>query len=210
MIKSIAVPAGLLVGLAACSHTPAYEDAAPYDHTHLDAEEVYANKIVLGGTGESIENPFHPVHLLLSATESAGSVTIYEFDLPPNSPGSPPHSHSLEDEYFFVISGSLDVLVDGQVQRLQSGDFAALTRGHTHMFWNGSDTPTKFLMTTTGASFEAFMANAAPRLAAAEPKTAQDAGAVIGQLAAEHGITIVMDQMPVEAAPLYMPSQDAD
>lgn len=210
MNGSIWVSAGLLLGLAACAHAHSSDDVAAHTQLHADAPPEQANKLVRAGAGDAVENPFHPVHLLLSSTESAGAVTIYEFDLPPNSPGSPPHNHTLEDEYFFVVSGTLDVLVDGEVQRLQPGDFAALNRGHTHMFWNGADAATKLLMTTTGASFEAFMTSAAPRLAAAQPATAQEAGAVIGQLASEHGITIMMDQMPAEAAPFYAPPVDAD
>lgn len=191
----------LAASLAACSHAHAHS------HGHDTAEPAapHPNKLVRAGQGAAVENPFHPVHLLLSSAESAGSVTVYEFDLPPNSPGSPPHTHTLEDEYFYVVSGTLDILADGEVQRLQPGDFAALNRGHTHMFWNGSDLPSRLIMMTTGASFEQFMTSASPRLAAAQPETAEDAGAVLAALAAEHGIEISMDKMPIEAAPLYGP-----
>lgn len=205
MKRSIGLAALLSLTLSGCAHAHPPADTSGSEAGHSAAPHEHMNKLVRAGAGEVVDNPFHPVHLLLSNTETAGSVTVYEFNLPPNSPGSPPHTHSLEDEYFFVVSGTLDVLLDGEVQRLEAGDFAALTRGRTHMFWNGSETPSKIIMTTTGASFEAFMAAAAPRLAAAQPETAEAAGAVIGQLAAEHGIMIAMDQMPPEAAPLYMP-----
>lgn len=189
------------LGLAACAHHP-------HGHDHADmaaAPHAHPDKLVRAATGELVDNPFHPVRLLLSNEESAGEVTIYEFLLPPKSPGSPPHTHSLEDEYFYVISGTLDVLSNGEVLRLNPGDFAALTRGHTHMFWNGSETPTELIMTTTGSSFEEFMAGAGPRIAEAKPANAEEAGAVIGQLAAEHGIMISMEKMPAEAAPFYAP-----
>ena len=196
-LKSAIVPA-LALGLAACVHPQ-------HEHEHAMAAPDHPDKLVRAATGEMVDNPFHPVRLLLANEESAGSVTIYEFLLPPESPGSPPHTHTLEDEYFFVVSGTLDVLSGGEVLRLNPGDFAALNRGHTHMFWNGSDAPTELVMATTGGSFEAFMESAAPRLAEAQPDSAEAAGAVIGQLAAEHGITISMEKMPEAAAPFYGP-----
>jgi uncharacterized cupin superfamily protein len=200
-----ALALGLSLTVPACAH-----DGHSHDHAHDHAMTMpdhadHPDKLVRAATGEMVDNPFHPVRLLLSNEESAGEVTIYEFLLPPKSPGSPPHTHSLEDEYFYVISGTLDVLSNGETLRLNPGDFAALNRGHAHMFWNGSDTPTELIMTTTGSSFEAFMSSAGPRIAEAKPANAEEAGAVIGQLAAEHGIIISMDQMPAEAAPFYAP-----
>jgi uncharacterized cupin superfamily protein len=172
--------------------------AAHHQHHHTD-------KLVMAEAGAAVENPFHPVRLLLSSEESMGEVTIYEFILPPQSPGSPPHTHSREDEYFYVLQGTLDVLSDGSVKRISEGDFAALKRGNAHMFWNGSDTETQLLMMTTGASFEQFLESVSPRLAEARPASPEAAGAVIGQLAAEHGIEISMEMMPAAAAPYYAP-----
>lgn len=200
-IRHLIVPFAVLA-FAAGAHAHQYEEGAqPGDHP---------DKVVPAGTGADVENPFHPVKLLLSNAESAGSVTIYEFLLPPRSPGSPPHTHTQEDEYFYVLSGTLDVLSNGDVARLAPGDFAALNRGHTHMFWNGSDGETKLIMMTTGSSFEAFLEGASPRLAEARPESPADVGAVIGQLAAEHGITISMEAMPAEAAPFYGPPGGED
>ena len=86
----------------------------------------HPDKVVREGEGEAVPTPFHPVFLLLSAEENEGGVTVYEFEVPPHSPGSPPHTHSQEDEYFFVTSGELSVLSGSEVLTLQEGDFAAL------------------------------------------------------------------------------------
>ncbi|WP_300376872.1 cupin domain-containing protein [Henriciella sp.] len=188
---------GVILGIAGAAQ--AHESHEP---TSLPA---HPDRIVAAGQGTEVDNPFHPVELLLSHEESQGAVTIYKFTLPPKNPGSPPHTHSREDEYFYVLSGRLDVLVDGDVRQLEPGDFAVLNRGHTHMFWNGSDSETELLMTTTGGSFEAFMSSAGPQIAAEKPATPDEAGAIIARLAAEHGITISMAEMPEEAARFYAP-----
>ena len=145
---------------------------------------------------------------MLSHAGSDSDVTVYEFKLAPRSPGSPPHTHTLEDEFFYVVEGELSALSGEDVLTLAPGDFAALNRGTTHMFWNGSDVTTRLIMFTTGSSFEAFLEGAGPRLAEAQPGSAEEAGAVIGQLAIEHGITIEMEKMPAEAAPIYMPAKE--
>lgn len=189
-------------GLVACAH------AEGHGHDHpAEASADRPNKLVRDDAGAPVDNPFHPIKLLLSSEDSAGEVTIYEFLVPPNSPGSPPHTHTLEDEYFYILSGTLDVLSDEDVIRLGPGDFASLNRGHTHMFWNGSDIPVEFVLMTTGSSFEAFMQSVNPRLAEARPGSPEEIGAVIGALAAEHGIAITMEKMPEEAAPYYLPPQ---
>lgn len=202
LLRKLSLSSAGVLALAACTMHPSGQDhhGAMADHVHARPD-----KLVIAGAGASVENPFHPVRLLLSAEETAGDVTVYEFELPPRSPGSPPHTHTLEDEYFYVISGALSVMTGDQVLSLYPGDFAALNRGNTHMFWNASDETTRLIMTTTGGSFEGFMNSAAPRIAEARPDSAEAAGAVIGQLAAEHGITISMEKMPPEAAPFYGP-----
>ena len=201
MFSKLALGGAALLALSACMTHPEGHHHGPEGaivHAHPD-------KLVVAGAGTEIANPFHPVRLLLSSEESVGDVTVYEFELPPRSPGSPPHTHTREDEYFYVISGALSVMSGDQVLSLYPGDFAALNRGNTHMFWNASDETTRLIMTTTGGSFESFLAGVAPRLAEAKPESAEAAGAVIGQLAAEYGITISMEKMPPEAAPFYGP-----
>lgn len=165
----------------------------------------HPDKVVRDGEGTSVPTPFHPVFLLLSAEENEGGVSVYEFEVPAHSPGSPPHTHSNEDEYFYVTAGELSVLSGDEILILNEGDFAALNRGNAHMFWNAGDEPVRMIMVTTGGSFENFMAQVAPALAEAAPSGAAEAGAVIGALAAEHGIIISMDMMPSEAAPYYAP-----
>ncbi|HAE93302.1 cupin domain-containing protein [Hyphomonas atlantica] len=209
MLKYVLGLSGATIALAACASAEPGHHHNP-DGTHAEGVHAHPDKLVVAGAGKTVENPFHPVRLLLSSEESAGDVTVYEFELPPRSPGSPPHTHTLEDEYFYVTEGVLSVMSGDQILSLYPGDFAALNRGNTHMFWNASDKTTKLIMTTTGGSFEEFMASAAPRIADAQPDSAEAAGAVIGQLAAEHGIMISMEKMPEAAAPFYAPPPPAE
>lgn len=199
---------GFVAALALATSLAATGCAAHHAHHHDDhgaSNAHHDNKVVRAGKAADVANPFHPVFVMLSSEENAGGVTVYEFQVPPKSPGSPPHTHTLEDEYFYVLEGELSALSGDEVLTLGPGDFAALNRGNTHMFWNGSDAPVRLIMATTGGSFEKFMAETGPRVADAKPQSPEEFGAVIGQLAAEYGITISMEKMPKEAAPIYAP-----
>ncbi len=191
---------GVFVLITACSSVNAGEPMAGADK---GSDVAYSNVIVAPGTAKTLANPFHPVKVFLSKTESAGAVTFYEFVVPPQSPGSPPHTHVNDDEYFFVTSGTLDVLSGDQTLKLQAGGFAALNRGTQHMFWNGGEETVTLIMATTGGTFEEFFGEVAPTLAKENPASPQAAGAIMQRLAAEHGITISMEAMPEAAAKFY-------
>ena len=107
-------------------------------------------KIVLPGEGEVVGVPFHPVLKLVGGSENADAVTIYEFTVPAKSAGAPPHIHSNEDEYFYVVSGTASFMNGEDVVEAPAGSFAALTRGNLHAFWNAGDEEAVMVMMTVG------------------------------------------------------------
>ncbi|MBW5481113.1 cupin domain-containing protein [Streptomyces bambusae] len=48
--------------------------------------------------------------------------------------GAPVHFHTKATEFFFVVDGRLDVLVDDEVKTLGKGDFLAVPAGVKHAF----------------------------------------------------------------------------
>jgi len=46
-------------------------------------------------------------------TASAHVASVALTTSPPHVPGPPPHFHRSESEFFFVVDGTLDVMVDG-------------------------------------------------------------------------------------------------
>ena len=72
--------------------------------------------------------------LLADATHTDGKATVNRALLQEGSPGAPAHRHLATTEMIFVISGSLDVLVDDRVQVLGAGDLVVLPPGTTHAF----------------------------------------------------------------------------
>ena len=72
----------------------------------------------------------------LSTDDSYGMV---EVSSPPRVPGPPPHFHKTEHEFFFIVKGTLDVMIDGRWQRFAAGSFVELPPNTTHTFINNTD-----------------------------------------------------------------------
>lgn len=75
-------------------------------------------------------------------------IGIHHERLPPGRRTSFPHAESLEEEFVYVIEGTPDVWLDGELHRLQAGDsvgFPAGT-GQAHTFINNSDADVRLLI----------------------------------------------------------------
>jgi len=68
--------------------------------------------------------------------------------LPAGRRTSYPHAEKLEEEFAFVIEGNPDVWIDGQLYRLNPGDFVAFPAGTgiSHTFINNSDSEVKLMV----------------------------------------------------------------
>lgn len=169
------------------------------------AAMIHPPTIVEPGGGTPVEIPIHPVNKLLSQTENADGLTFYEFMVPPRSAGAPPHTHTHEDEFFYVVSGTVQFMNGDEVISGEPGTFAALTRGHPHAFWNAGDEPAVMVVGVSNGRFEDFFDALAAEARETQPATRAEVGAMIGRLAAESDISIRMDLLPDEAAPFYGP-----
>ena len=57
----------------------------------------------------------------------------------------PPHIHPHQEEFVYMLSGRLDVLLDGQPGQAEPGDLVRLPRGVPHGLFNKSDAEVKCL-----------------------------------------------------------------
>jgi quercetin dioxygenase-like cupin family protein len=160
-------------------------------------------KIIPPGEGEVVEVPFHPVFKLLGERENETALTFYEFRVPPRSAGAPPHTHTHEDEFFYVVSGTASFMSGEEVTVAPPGTFAALTRGHLHAFWNDTDEEVVLLLAVSTGKFEGFFDAVAVAMREEKPGSPQEVGALVGRLGAENGITIDMSKVPEGVRSLY-------
>jgi mannose-6-phosphate isomerase-like protein (cupin superfamily) len=90
-----------------------------------------------------------------SGATTAGRVAVIEH-LAPHGAGTPLHVHHREDEWFYVIDGSLTFWVGGEVVEAGAGAFVYGPRDVPHTFTVSSE-QARFLLVTEPAGFEDFM-----------------------------------------------------
>jgi quercetin dioxygenase-like cupin family protein len=92
----------------------------------------------------------------VTARDSAGSVVIDEWGLPPGGM-IPPHTHTREDECSYVLDGELTCYVGGEVVLAPVGSYVVKPRGVPHAFYNaGTATVRVIEILTPGESFEGY------------------------------------------------------
>ena len=100
----------------------------------------------------------------------------------------PPHTHTTQDEYIFVLDGRIDLLMGGDRLAAGTGDLVRMPRGIPHAFFNNSGEPVTAL----------FWAAPAGRLAELYPRLHNVADpAEVVRIAREYDVFF---QPPVSAA----------
>jgi quercetin dioxygenase-like cupin family protein len=83
---------------------------------------------------ETCADPSSVMTLLADSDGNANGFTSYRSTFAEGAVGAPAHFHTKATELFFVISGSLQVLVGEEVTVLQAGDFLAVPPHTPHAF----------------------------------------------------------------------------
>jgi quercetin dioxygenase-like cupin family protein len=108
------------------------------------------------GTGRAL-NVLGVMHSYkVMASETGGQFSVWESIVPPGR-GAPAHTHTREDEAFYVLSGEVLVEVEGRSdpQRLGSGAFFFAPRHQRHGYRNvGTDTARLLVLAAPGAGLD--------------------------------------------------------
>lgn len=70
----------------------------------------------------------------------------------------PPHIHHTQDEFIYVLEGTLDLFLDGAETKADPGDLVCMPQGIPHGIFNKSDQPAKclFWVSPTAMLWELF------------------------------------------------------
>src|SRR5918992_6317548 len=120
--------------------------------THATTHEGYA---VAAGEGERIWIVGDTMTLKATSERTGGSLMLLENLTAPGG-GPPPHVHTREDEFFYVIDGSFEIRIGDEVHAVGPGGFAYVPRGTVHNFRNTSETPSRILVGFTPGGIEGF------------------------------------------------------
>ncbi|GIH26692.1 cupin [Acrocarpospora phusangensis] len=143
------------------------------------------------GEGDTIWFIGNLVTVKTTGARTQGHATVVEFV---HAPGfAPPlHVHSVEDELFYLVSGTARFQCGGERFEAGRGDFVLLPVGLPHTFLVGPGEPLHALLIATPSGFERFIAEAGrPARARSLPDPEPEDPADIVAIAARHGIEIL-------------------
>ena len=123
----------------------------------IQDEAARRSPVVLApGGGRSYEMGRIRAVFKADGTEAAGGYSISEWWLEPNTTGPGAHAHP-EDDVFYVIEGSMTILVGDHWFDAPKGSFVLIPAGITHDFENRSAAPAGALNFSHPGDFEQHM-----------------------------------------------------
>jgi quercetin dioxygenase-like cupin family protein len=112
-------------------------------------------QVIAQGEGERIWIVGDTMTFKATGESTEGSLLLIENLTAPGG-GPPPHVHTREDEFFYVIDGTFDIRIGDEVHALGPGGYAFVPRGTAHNFRNTAETPSRILVGFTPAGIEGF------------------------------------------------------
>ena len=71
--------------------------------------------------------------------------------------GPPPHSHKQLDEIIYVTEGVCTIWIDEKITEVKNQEWFFMPRGSIHTFWNGEDSPLRFIGMYFNENFEDYL-----------------------------------------------------
>jgi mannose-6-phosphate isomerase-like protein (cupin superfamily) len=128
----------------------------------------------------------------IAGAETGERFSVVHHPLAPRALAAPLHRHSREDEYSYVLEGTLGALLGDEVVSAGPGTWVYKPRAQWHTFWNDGDTPCEIIEIISPAGFEVFFRELADLFAtAAEPDLLR-----MGGLCARYGMEMETESVP--------------
>jgi quercetin dioxygenase-like cupin family protein len=130
---------------------------------------------------------------LATGDDTDGRYAMWESIVLPGR-GPPPHTHSREEEGFYVLEGEVTFTVNGERLVATAGTFANMPVGVPHSFTNATDKPARMLISVAPAGLEKMFFEVGVPLpegaTAAAPPTKEEIERLMA-LAPQYGIQIL-------------------
>jgi mannose-6-phosphate isomerase-like protein (cupin superfamily) len=96
------------------------------------------------------------VRLMIDSDGSGGGFSLVEHPMSARALAAPLHRHAREDEYSYVLEGSMGALLGDEELVAGPGDLVFKPRNQWHTFWNAGDEPARILEIISPAGFEKY------------------------------------------------------
>jgi quercetin dioxygenase-like cupin family protein len=143
---------------------------------------------VTAGTSEAITIGQLEIRFLVAGEDSAGSVAVFEFDVPAGAKVPVAHSHDGYEETIYGLAGVLTWTIAGTTAEIGPGDALCIPRGVVHHFDNCHEADATMLaIVTPGVLGPGYFRDLAEIVAAAAGGPPDLAA--IAQVMRSHGLT---------------------
>ena len=144
----------------------------------------------LGAEEGRLPQPFRflgeTIFVKVSGADTTGRYTVMEETTPPQG-GPPLHSHLREDEWLYVLDGSVLCEVGGHQNVARAGDSVFVPKGMAHTFQNIGNAPSRILAVIEPAgAMELFFSEMTSACAGGDPGPA-----VLAALLRKHGLELL-------------------
>lgn len=112
--------------------------------------------LILPDAGDSFDFGGLGVHWKLEGEQTSQRFSIVHHPIAPRALAAPLHYHHNEDEYSYVLEGTLGALLGEEVVTAGPGVWVFKPRHQWHTFWNAGDTPCLIIEVISPAGFENF------------------------------------------------------
>lgn len=93
---------------------------------------------------------------MIDGPDSDQRFALVQHLLAPRALAAPVHRHHLEDEYTYVLTGRVGVMLGEEEVVIEPGDLLFKPRNQWHTFWNAGDKPATVLELISPAGLETF------------------------------------------------------
>jgi mannose-6-phosphate isomerase-like protein (cupin superfamily) len=109
---------------------------------------------VLPTDGDTFDFGGLGVHWKIDGFETGERFSVVHHPIAPRALAAPLHRHHKEDEYSYVIEGTLGALLGEEVVTAGPGSWVFKPRNQWHTFWNAGDTRCTIIEVISPAGFE--------------------------------------------------------
>jgi mannose-6-phosphate isomerase-like protein (cupin superfamily) len=113
-------------------------------------------RAVQPGGGQSFDFGGLGVVWKIDGADAGGRFSVVHHPMAPRALAAPLHRHRNEDEYSYVLKGTLGALLGDDVVTAGVGSWVFKPRGQWHTFWNAGDEPCEIIEVISPAGFEDF------------------------------------------------------
>jgi mannose-6-phosphate isomerase-like protein (cupin superfamily) len=137
---------------------------------------------ILGGTN---------ARFIIEGEDAGKRFSLVEHPMQPRALAAPMHRHHREDEYSFVLEGSIGALLGDSVVIGNPGDLIFKPREQWHTFWNAGDAPARVLEIISPAGFENYFRELGAALVSGPPDPQR-----LAALCARYALDMDMSSVP--------------